>query len=170
MNESKQKTVLLEPGINELEVMVFTVDGHLFGIDVSQVREIMMVEPLVRIQKSNEYVEGIFKPRDEVITVINLPAFLGLAASEKPQRDIFIMSGFNSGEYAFHVHSVVGIVRISCAQMKAPDPVIFAGREEIATGIVEHGDELITIIGLEEIIRNICPEKWSAESSGEKCG
>lgn len=86
MNESKQPEILLESGINELEIMGFTIGNQLFGINVAKVQEIMKIEPLVSMQKSNEYVEGIFKPRDKVLTVINLPAFLGLEASEKPQR------------------------------------------------------------------------------------
>ncbi|MFB0919565.1 MAG: chemotaxis protein [Oscillospiraceae bacterium] len=158
MNESKQE-ILLESGINELEIMEFTIGSQLFGINVAKVREIMKVEPLVHIQKSNEYIEGIFKPRDKVLTVINLPAFLGLAEAEKPERDIFIITSFNNSEYAFHVHTVVGIDRISCTQMKKPDPVIFGGKEGVATGIVEHEKKLITIIDFEAIITEICPEK-----------
>ena len=158
MNESKQSEILLESGINELEIMGFTIGDHLFGINVAKVREIMKVEPLVSMQKSNEYVEGIFKPRDKVLTVINLPAFLGLEASEKSQRDIFIIAGFNNSEYAFHVHTVVGIDRISCTQLKKPDPVIFGGKEGVATGIVELGDKLVTILDFEAIITEICPE------------
>ena len=159
MNERKQPEILLESGINELEIMEFTIGSHLFGINVAKVREIMKIEPLISMQKSNEYIEGIFKPRDKVLTVINLPAFLGIAESEKPERDIFIITGFNNSEYAFHVHTVVGIDRIQCTQMKKPDPVIFGGREGIATGIVEHENKLITIIDFEAIITEICPEK-----------
>lgn len=159
MYEIKQPEILLESGINELEIMEFTIDSQLFGINVAKVREIMKIEPLVHIQKSNEYIEGIFKPRDKVLTVINLPAFLGLAEATKPERDIFIIAGFNNSEYAFHVHTVVGIDRISCTQMKKPDPVIFGGKEGVATGIVEHEKKLITIIDFEAIIAEICPEQ-----------
>ena len=158
MNEKKQTETLLESGVSELEIMEFTIGDKLFGINVAKVREIMKVEPLVSIQKSNEYIEGIFKPRDKVLTVINLPAFLGLEAAEKPERDIFIIAGFNNSEYAFHVHTVVGIDRISCTQMKKPDPVIFGGKEGVATGIVELENKLITIIDFDNIITDICPD------------
>ncbi len=158
MNEHKQSEILLESGINELEIMEFTIGSHLFGINVAKVREIMKLEPVVSIQKSNQYVEGIFKPRDKVLTVIDLSSYLGLDSSEKQERDIYIITGFNNNEYAFHVHTVVGIDRISCTQMKKPDPVIFGGKEGVATGIVEFEDKLITILDFEAIIAEICPE------------
>lgn len=158
MNEHRQSEILLESGINELEIMEFTIGSNLFGINVAKVREIMKIEPVVAIQKSNEYVEGIFKPRDKVLTVINLASYLGLEESDKQERDIYIITGFNNHEYAFHVHTVVGIDRISCTQMRKPDPVIFGGKEGVATGIVEFDDKLITILDFEAIITEICPE------------
>lgn len=158
MNNQKQSEILLESGINELEIMEFTIGDELFGINVAKVREIMMIEPVKPMQKANQYVEGIFKPRDKVLTVINLAYYLGLPASEKPERDIYIIAAFNNSEYAFHVHTVVGIDRISCTQMRKPDPVIFGGREGVATGIVEIDKKLITILDFEAIIAEICPE------------
>jgi len=158
MTNQKQSEILLESGINELEIMEFTIGNQLFGINVAKVREIMMVEPVKPIQKSNQYVEGIFKPRDKVLTVINLASYLELGVSEKPERDIYIITGFNNSEYAFHVHTVVGIDRIQCTQLKKPDPVIFGGKEGVATGIVEHDHMLITILDFEAIIAEICPE------------
>ena len=158
MNNQKQSEILLESGINELEIMEFTIGEELFGINVAKVREIMMIEPVKPMQKANQYVEGIFKPRDKVLTVINLASYLGLGQSDKPERDIYIIAGFNNSEYAFHVHTVVGIDRISCTQMRKPDPVIFGGREGVATGIVEIDKKLITILDFEAIIAEICPE------------
>lgn len=162
--QEKQSEMLRDAGSGELEIMVFTIGGQLFGIDVAEVQEIMRVAPLVSIQKANEYIEGIFKPRDQVITVINLPSFLDLAASDQPQRDIFIITAFQNSEYAFHVHTVVGIDRISCSQMKKPDRVIFAGKESIATGIVEHGEKLITVLDFASVITTICAGKELEEA------
>ncbi len=158
MTNQKQPEILLESGINELEIMEFTISGELFGINVAKVREIMKIEPVQVMQKSNQYVEGVFKPRDKVLTVIDLSSYLGLGMSDKPERDIFIITGFNNSEYAFHVHTVVGIDRIYGTQLKKPDPVIFGGKEGVATGIVEMEDKLITILDFEAIIAEICPE------------
>lgn len=158
MTNQKQAEILLESGINELEIMEFTIGGELFGINVAKVREIMKIEPVQVMQKSNQYVEGVFKPRDKVLTVIDLSSYLGLGMSDKPERDIFIITGFNNSEYAFHVHTVVGIDRIYGTQLKKPDPVIFGGKEGVATGIVEMEDKLITILDFEAIIAEICPE------------
>ena len=81
MANQKQQEILLESGINELEIMEFTIGGQLFGINVAKVREIMKIKPVQTMQKSNQYVEGVFKPRDKVLTVIDLAKYLDLGLS-----------------------------------------------------------------------------------------
>ncbi|MEG2144694.1 MAG: chemotaxis protein CheW, partial [Oscillospiraceae bacterium] len=81
MAKTQNKEILLESGTNELEIMEFTIGGELFGINVAKVREIMLASEVKPMQKAHPDIEGIFKPRDQVITVINLPRYLGMAES-----------------------------------------------------------------------------------------
>lgn len=170
MDTAKQTEILLESGTNELEIMEFTIDGELFGINVAKVKEIMMVMPVKPMQKSHPNIEGIFKPRDKVITVINLASYLNLAASENGERDIFIVTNFNQQDFAFHVHTVVGIDRISWTQMKKPDKIIYGGEEGVATGIAEFEGRLITILDFEKIVTEISPETGIQYSDLDQLG
>ncbi|MEG1104829.1 MAG: chemotaxis protein [Oscillospiraceae bacterium] len=138
--------------------MEFTLNGELFGINVAKVREIMMRQPVKVMQKSHEDVEGIFKPRDEVITVIDLAKYLDMKPSENPDYDIFIVTSFNNLNFAFHVHTVEGIDRISWTNMQKPDRIIYGGDEGVATGIAEFEGRLITILDFEKIVAEISPE------------
>ncbi|MEG0878084.1 MAG: chemotaxis protein [Oscillospiraceae bacterium] len=138
--------------------MEFTLNGELFGINVAKVREIMMRQPVKVMQKSHEDVEGIFKPRDEVITVIDLAKYLNMKPSENPDYDIFIVTSFNNLNFAFHVHTVEGIDRISWTNMQKPDRIIYGGDEGVATGIAEFEGRLITILDFEKIVAEISPE------------
>ncbi len=153
----KQSEILLESGTNELEIMEFSVSGKLFGINVAKVQEIMKVQSVNPMQKSHPDIEGVFKPRNEVITVVNLAHHLGLAQSANPDFDIFIITNFSKETYAFHVHEVVGINRISWENLKKPDDIIYGGDEGVATAITAYEGRLITILDFEKIIREISP-------------
>ena len=72
MASTKQTEILLESGTNELEIMEFKIAGELFGINVAKVREIIRACPIKPMQKGHPDIEGICKPRNEVITVIDL--------------------------------------------------------------------------------------------------
>ena len=153
-----QPEILLESGTNEFEIMEFTIAGNLFGINVAKVREIMMACPVTPMQKSHPDIEGIFKPRTDVITVIDLAKHLKLPPSEEGNKDIFVITNFNNLTFAFHVHSVVGIDRVSWTKIQKPDKIIYGGDEGVATGIAEFDDRLITILDFEKIIAEISPQ------------
>ena len=170
MRKDKQTEILLESGTNELEIMEFTIAGEIFGINVAKVREIMKFSPVKPMQNAHPVIEGIFKPREDVLTVIDLAKYLDLPASVDHLRDIFIIANFNNMNFAFHVHSVVGIDRISWKNIQKPDKIIYGGSEGVATGIAEFETRLITILDFEKIVAEICPETSIQMSDLDRLG
>ncbi len=76
MDNLDKSGILLETGTNEIEIMQFTINGNLYGINVAKVREIIMsgeVKPMPHVHPA---VEGVFKPRDLLITVVDLPQYV----------------------------------------------------------------------------------------------
>jgi two-component system chemotaxis response regulator CheV len=165
-----QAKILLESGTNELELMEFIISGETFGINVAKVREIMMAQEVKMMPNSHEMVEGVFKPRSEIITVIDLGKYLNLPKNNTNERDMFIITHFNNLNFAFHVDSVVGIDRISWTEIKKPDRVIYGGDEGVATGIAEYQKRLITILDFEKIIAEISPESSIQPDSVDHLG
>lgn len=157
MDKSKNG-ILLETGTNEIEIMEFTIDGNLYGINVAKVREVMVSAPVRSMPHSHPAVEGIFKPRDTVITVVDLPRYLLGKEFQNQEKDLFIVTNFNKMYIAFRVHTVVGIVRMSWRDIQKPDNTISGGKEGVATGIAQYGDDLITILDFEKITADIAPQ------------
>lgn len=153
-----KKDASAETEVNEIEIMEFTIAGDLFGIYVEQVREIMMPSKVREIPLSHPAVEGVFKPRDKVITVINLPKYLYLAEDENTEKNLFIVTNFNDRPSAFRVHTVVGIDRISSNAIQEPDKTIYGGADGVVVGLAQCEGRLITILDLERIVAEIAPE------------
>lgn len=158
MLEEDKRGILLESGTNEIEVMQFTIDENLYGINVAKVKEILVSEPVKSMPHAHAAVEGVFKPRDEVLTVVDLPKYLMRADQEKKPKDLFIVTEFNKMNIAFRVHTVVGISRISWADIQKPDKTVSGGDEGVATGIAQCGEDLVTILDFEKIVAEIAPE------------
>lgn len=150
--------ILLESGTNEMEIMEFKIYGESYGINVAKVREIMMSDTVKPIPHSHGCVEGIFKPRGIVLTVVDLPEYLTGNPTEKKPKDLFIVTNFNKLHIAFRVQSVEGIQRISWKNIQKPDKTLSHGEEGIATGIAQCNGQLITILDFEKIVAEISPE------------
>jgi two-component system chemotaxis response regulator CheV len=157
-NEVKRTEILLESGTNELEILEFTIAGNIFGINVAKVKEIMQYAPVKPMPNSHPCIEGVFMPRDLIITVIDLAHYMGLPANEDISREMLIVTSFNKMNAAFHVHSVVGIHRLNWSDIEKPDSTIYGGEEGLATGIAKVGTKLITIVDFEKIVVDISPQ------------
>ncbi len=158
MNRIMKSEILLESGTNEIEIMEFTIYGSLYGINVAKVREIMMSDTVKPMPHAHPVIEGIFKPRDIVLTVVDLPKYLSDMPTEKQAKDLFIVTNFNKLHVAFRVHTVVGISRISWKDIQKPDKTISGGHESVATGIAQCNGDLVTILDFEKIVAEIAPE------------
>lgn len=170
MREDSKQGILLESGTNEIEVMEFTINGNLYGINVAKVKEILMSSPVKPMPHAHPAVEGIFKPRDIVLTVVDLPRYLLQAPSEKGEKDLFILTNFNRMNIAFRVHTVVGISRISWQDIQKPDKTVSSGEDGVATGIAQCGEDLVTILDFEKIVAEIAPETTIQMSEIERLG
>lgn len=148
--------ILLENGTNELEVLEFIVDGNSYGINVAKIREIIQYSPVTPVPNAHPSVEGIFMPRDAMITAIDLKNCLQRGQSQP--GGLFIITSFNKLDIAFHVDSVVGIHRVSWVDIIKPGATVTTAEDGISTGIIKIDGKLIIILDFEKIITDINPE------------
>ena len=148
--------ILLESGTNELEVLEFTLGDNHYGINVAKIREILQYMPVTPVPNTHPSVEGIFMPRDTMITVINLKNCLNLPQTD--EKGLFIITNFNKLNVAFHVDQVIGIHRVSWENIIKPDETLTGEHGNTATGVIKMDDRLIVILDFEAIVASISPQ------------
>ena len=148
--------ILLESGTNELEVLEFALGDNHYGINVAKIREILQYMPVTPVPNTHPSVEGIFMPRDTMITVINLKNCLNLPQTD--EKGLFIITNFNKLNVAFHVDQVIGIHRVSWENIIKPDETLTGEQGSTATGVIKMDDRLIVILDFEAIVASISPQ------------
>ena len=148
--------ILLESGTNELEILEFTLGNNHYGINVAKIREILQYQPVTPVPNTHPSVEGIFMPRDTMITVINLKRCIGLPSSD--EKGLFIITNFNKLDIAFHVDEVVGIHRVSWEEITKPDSTLNGQEGSVSTGIIKINNKLVVMLDFESIVSSISPE------------
>lgn len=164
--------ILLENGTNELEVLEFLLEGRHYGINVAKIREIIAYQDVTPVPNAHPSIEGIFMPRDTMITAINLRNCLQLRDYEESEKNssLFIVTNFNKLDIAFHVDSVLGIHRVSWNNIIKPGNTVSTSEDGVSTGIVKINGELIIILDFEKIVTDINPETGLKVSEIEALG
>lgn len=156
MDNNKQNSILLTSGTNEVEIVEFSIGSTIMGINVIKVKEI--INPLVPVKLPNAHpcLEGIIQLRKEIIPVIDLGKFLGFPPSANPKQDKFIVSEFNQNKYAFHVHTVSRIHRITWEQIEKPSDITQSDQSSLI-GIIKLDPKMILLLDFEKIMVDISP-------------
>ncbi|MGN0687221.1 MAG: chemotaxis protein [Oscillospiraceae bacterium] len=149
-----ESNILLESGTNELEVLEFMVGEQSFGINIAKVTEIMNYTPVIPVPDSPPEFEGVFTPRDTVISVIDLHKVLHKTSTDT-EHDLLVVCHFNQMDVGFHVTSVKGIQRISWEEIEKPPALSGDGASNIATGIAKLKDHIILILDFEKIVSDM---------------
>lgn len=160
--------ILLENGTNELEVLEFMVDEHFYGINVAKIREIIQYQEVTPVPNSHPSIEGIFMPRDKMITAVDLRNCL--QRGESKPGGLFIVTNFNKLDIAFHVDKVVGIHRVSWKDIIRTDATVSSTDDGISTGVIKKENKLIIILDFEKIVTDINPETGLKESDMDSLG
>ena len=154
--ELMDTNILLESGTNEFEILEFALGNNHYGINVAKIKEILQYSQVTPVPNTHPSVEGIFMPRDVMITVINLRRCLGM-----PDGDVdglFIITNFNKLNVAFHVDQVIGIHRVSWEEIIKPDSTLNGQEGSVSTGVIKMKDRLVVILDFESIVSSISPE------------
>lgn len=147
--------ILLEAGTNEMELLIFRLGETPFGINVAKVREILQRVSTIEIPYSHETVEGIFKLRDEVMTLVNLGQYFHMEGEEsKSGNGLIIIVEFNKMRCGILVDSVEVIHRLHWDEIEPPSKFL-ANIEAPITGTAEVDGKTVLITDFESIIGQI---------------
>jgi two-component system chemotaxis response regulator CheV len=89
--------------------------------------------------------------------------------SENPSQDKFIIAEFNQNKYAFHVHNVQRIHRLSWTQIEKPADVNL-NEQNCVTGLVRFEERMILLLDFERIILEISPDPVDLNKSIQEFG
>ncbi len=105
--QKTEKTMLSMEG----KYLVFSLDSQEFGIDISQVREIIGMLPIRSLPESPPYFKGVVNLRDKVIPVMDLRLRFGMETRDYGDRTCIIVLDHSLRDVAAQVGIVVDSVK-----------------------------------------------------------
>lgn len=162
MTEDK-KEILLETGTGELEILEFTVKNTHYAINVIKIKEILEIDYVTKVPKSNPALIGLTMVRGDVIPLIDMNYVLEKEFTPINGKIKTLLCEFNQLKVAFCVDEVHGIHRIGWNLIKKPDMVI-ENSDSLIIGNITLGERIIMLLDFEKIVTDIAPSTGINES------
>lgn len=138
----------------ELQLVVFQLGSESYGVDISQVREIVSRQKITRVPRTPYYIEGVMNLRGRVIPVVDLKKRLGLPQGEDPGTKIAVaeVEGITVGMV---VDGVSEVLRISDAAVDTPSQVMAGIDVDYIIGVAKIEDRLVILLDLPKVLARL---------------
>jgi purine-binding chemotaxis protein CheW len=140
---------------NETQLVVFRLGTEEFGVDISQVREIIRVGDITRIPGSPRYVDGVINLRGQVTTVVNLRNRLGLDGKAMDGNARIMILEVDKNIVGVIVDSVTEVKNLTRPQIETlSDALSSTVSSKYIQGVGKLDGRLLILVDLKQVIKD----------------
>ncbi|MCI5621825.1 MAG: chemotaxis protein CheW [Lachnospiraceae bacterium] len=135
------------------QYIVVKIGNEQYGIDIGYVDNIVRMQPITRVPKSQVYFKGIINLRGDIVPIMSIRVRMGLEDDVFTNSSrIIILKLEQQGELGVIVDEVKEVVTLSMDKIEHVKINGQESRESFINGIGKNGEELISLLDLNSII------------------
>jgi purine-binding chemotaxis protein CheW len=138
--------------IGEEQLVVFNLANESYGVEISAVREIIRLQPITKVPRTPEFVEGVINLRGKVIPVIDLRRRFGLASAELSRAGRIVVVEVGDHLLGFIVDRMSEVLHVQTSQIEPPSPLVTSVNSGYVRGIAKTENRLIVLLALEKVL------------------
>ncbi len=151
IQESPQETTTSE-ATGTIQIVSFRLAEETFGVQITKVREIILMCDITRVPQTPHYVKGLINLRSTVIPVIDLRALFGLPEGEQTADSRIMVLQVGTKTVGIVVDGVDEVLRIAQDQIAPPPPTVASLGNEYLNGLVKLEEQLLILLDIDKIL------------------
>ena len=138
----------------DMQVVIFSLGGEEYSVDISIVREIIRMVDLTRIPKLPEFIEGVINLRGQITTVIDLRKRFEMEPVVNDNNRIIIVD-LKGEPIGIIVDSVSEVMTVPPGQIDDMPSIKHARTQEYLKGICKVDDRILILLDLDKILTEL---------------
>ena len=135
-----------------IQVVSFQLGNEEYGVDISQVQEIIRMVEITHVPRAPRFMEGVINLRGQLIPIIDLRTRFGMPRISATKSTRIIVTEIGSKRVGIVVDSVSEVLNIPIENVEeAPEMIAGVGTEYIQ-GVGKMNDRLIIMLDLTMVI------------------
>jgi len=134
-----------------VQLVTFRLAGEDYGIEITKVREIILVSKITKIPNAPAYLRGVINLRSKIIPVIDLRNRFALPQAEYTDKTRILVLELHKRMIGVLVDEVCEVLKLPQARI-TPAPPISANRNQFIDGLAELEGTLIILLDAEKLL------------------
>jgi purine-binding chemotaxis protein CheW len=134
-----------------MQLVSFKLGDETYGIEITKIREIILVGEITQIPETPRYVKGLINLRSTVIPVIDLRARFSLPATESTSESRIMVLHVGSRTIGIIVDSVNEVLRVTRQEISPAPPTVTSSGNGYMTGLVRLKEDLLILLDVDRL-------------------
>ncbi len=130
----------------------FHVADLFFGVDVLRVQEVLRSQPMTRVPRGPEVIEGLINLRGQIVTAIDMRRRLGLAPRPADAAPMNVVVRTEDAAVSLLVDAIGDVLDVDSDAFERPPENLDAGARELIRGVYKLEDRLLLVLDVEETV------------------
>lgn len=139
-------------GITNIKVIIFSIDGYKYAIDIGYVERILSYTQCTCIPDVFYFIEGVITYEDEILPLINLSKKFNLAQSESNKDKKIIVVNRDENKFGIIVDDVYEISNISSDLFEEVPKMLLDLSIQYIDGFLKLEEDLVILINIFNLI------------------
>jgi len=139
-------------GVGSMQLVSFRLAEEEYGIEITKIREIILMGEITRIPQTPPYVKGLINLRSTVIPVIDLRTRFDLPEGELTDESRIMVLNVGTKTIGIVVDGVSEVLRVARDQIAPPPPTVAGLGQEYLTGLVKLEERLLILLDIDQIL------------------
>ncbi len=136
----------------DTQVVVMALANEHYGVGISSIAEIIMLQPVTYVPRAPAFVEGVTNLRGKVLPVIDLRKRFGLAVAPVSKDTRIVVAEMGGAQVGMIVDAVSEVLKVPEAAIEPPSPLVTTIDSAFLSGIAKVGSRLIILLDLEQVL------------------
>jgi purine-binding chemotaxis protein CheW len=137
----------------EVQLVIFDLSGEEFGLDISQVREIIRMQDITPVPKAPQFIEGVINLRGQIIAVMDLAKRFGLDRTNRTEKTRIVVADVGGNTVGLIVDEVPEVLRISESNIdQTPSMIETQIHADFIRGVGKMEKRLIILLNVNKIL------------------
>ncbi|MFZ3091986.1 MAG: chemotaxis protein CheW [Nitrospirota bacterium] len=137
-----------------LQTVGFKIGKELFGVDISNVKEIVRVPEIVKVPDTPDFIEGVINLRGRIVSVIDLKKRFRLGRVDRTKTSRILVAEMDGRVVGLLVDAASEVLRFPADSIEPPPDMVSGIGIDYITGVGKIGERIIILLDIKKVLNN----------------